>query len=202
LELPWWRIKLLRALEERAMRLRSIHLGVCLVAAGLATGCSDLGALFGEGEEEAERERAMLEQSTVWEMTIHAGRYSVMLDQVRSILKLPEPATPAPEAPPVAGESLAERRALAAQQVLVASEFYGDVARACARKRVPKKLRQMACAFRGGVPRALRSPAALDVAALSARNEALDKIVLPWWDAACATVPNRGPDDEPICPME
>ena len=187
------------------MRLRPrylLHASLFAFTAGVVGACSELGGMFGEGDE-PEKARAQAESATVWELTITTGRYSVMLDQARTILKLPEPTATGPEAPPVGGESLAERQALAAQQVLVANEFYADAARACAKKRVPAKLRAMACQHRAGVPVELRQPAPLDVAALSARNEALDKVVMPWWDAACATVPKRhGEDDEPVCPME
>lgn len=185
------------------MRLRLprvLHVLVPAFAALTLAACTELGGLFGEGDD-PESARAQAETATVFELTISAGRHAVMLEQARGILKLPEP-NASPDAPAASGESLAERRALAAQQVLVASEFYTDAARACAKKRTPKKLRQMACAYRDGTPAELRRPAALDVAALSARNEAIDKIVMPWWDAACATVPRRGPDDEPACPME
>jgi hypothetical protein len=87
--------------------------------------------------------------------------------------------------------------------VRVANEFYADAARACSKKRIPAKLRAMACEHKDGVPPELRAPAALDVAALTARNEALDKVVMPWWNAACASAPKpRGEDAEPVCPME
>ncbi|MBI1212027.1 MAG: hypothetical protein GC190_11230 [Alphaproteobacteria bacterium] len=161
-------------------------------------------SLFGGNDDDAPaKARAEAEAATVWELTIHAGRYGVMLDQARTILKLPEPDSAPTDGPPVAGESLAERQALAAQQVRVANEFYADAARACSRRRTPAKLRAIACEHKEGVPVELQRPADLDVAALSARNEALDKVVLPWWDAACGSAPKpRGEDAEPICPME
>jgi hypothetical protein len=189
----------------RRRPLYLIHAGIIAALAAAVGGCSDLGWMGGEDEDGPTNARAQAESATVWELTINAGRYGVMLGQARDILKLPEPAQAGsePEAPPVGGESLAERQALAAQQVRVANEFYADAARACTKKRVPAKLRAMACEHKGGVPAALRAPPPLDVAALSARNEALDKVVLPWWDAACATVPTpRGEDAEPVCPME
>ncbi len=187
------------------MRLRPrylFHFAPIAIAAVFVGACSELGGLFGAGEE-PEKARAQAESATVWELTLNTGRYGVMLDQARTILKLPEPTAAGPDAPPVAGESVAERQALAAQQVQVANEFYADAARACAKKRIPEKLRAMACQHRAGVPVELRQPAPLDVAALSARNEALSNVVMPWWDAACATVPKpRGEDVEPACPME
>jgi hypothetical protein len=179
-----------------------IHCGL-LTALALSIGaCSEVSSLFGDDAEE--KARAEAETATVWELTIHTGRYGVMLDQARTILKLPEPvAGEEGTFPSAAGESLAERQALARQQVLVAQEFYADAARACARRRIPSKLKAMACEHKGGVPIELQAPPALDVAALSARNEALDKVVMPWWDAACASAPKpRGEDAEPVCPME
>jgi hypothetical protein len=188
------------------MRLRPRHVrhtGLFVFAAVFIGGCTELGGMFGQGGEDPERARAQAETASVWELTLMAGRYGVMLDQARTILKLPEPTAMGPDFPAGSGEGLDERKALAAQQVSIAEEFYADAARACAKKRVPSKLRAMACAHRAGVPAALRQPAPLDVPALSARNEALDKFVMPWWDATCATVPKpRGEDAEPVCPME
>jgi len=189
------------------MRLRRralLHLGLLAVAAAGLSACSEVSSLFGDDAGDAPgKAQAEAESATVWELTINAGRYDVMLDQARSILKLPEPEAGSVPPPPVGGESLAERQALATQQVRVANQFYADAARACAKKRVPAKLRALACRHKAGLPAELREPAALDVRALTARNEALDKVVLPWWDAACATVPKpRGEDAEPVCPME
>src|SRR5258706_1135003 len=116
------------------MRLRPrllFHFGLIAFAAAFAASCSELGGLFGAGDE-PEKARAQADSAQVWELTLNAGRYGVMLDQARTILKLPEPTADGPEAPPVAGESVAERQALAAQQVQVANEFYADAARACA----------------------------------------------------------------------
>ena len=175
-----------------------LRIGAIAAAAVFASSCTEL---TGDGDTPAGA-RADAEAASVWELTLMAGRYGVMLDQARTILRLPEPEAMDSGFSAGSGEGLAERKALAAQQVRVASEFYADAAWACANKRTPKKLRAMACAQRGGVPVELRQPAALEVAALSARNEALDKVVMPWWDAACAAAPKRGTDDEPVCPME
>jgi len=187
------------------MRLRLPRLPASLLRIGLMAGAAVLASacteLTGEGDTAAGA-RADAEAASVWELTLMTGRYGVMLDQARTILKLPEPEAIDSPFPESSGEGLAERKALAAQQVRVASEFYADAARACANKRTPAKLRVMACAQRGGVPAELKQPAALEVAALSARNAALDKVVLPWWDAACAAAPKHGADDEPVCPME
>ena len=192
------------------MRLRPqvlIHtlpcIGAVLAAAMFTNSCAELGSWtsFGDSARTTDA-RGNADTASVSELTIMAGRYSVMLDQARSILKLPEPAAADSQFASDGGEGLAERKALAAQQVLVAHEFYADTARACTKRRVPSKLRAMACRHRAGVPAELRQPAALDVAALSARNEALDKVVLPWWDAACAAAPKSGAEDEPVCPME
>ena len=189
------------------MRLQPlIHIGLVGVLACFGIGCSEVSSMFGGDDDDAPaKARAQAESATVWELTIHTGRYGVMLDQARDILKLPNPEGLPGEAaaPPATGESLAERQALAAQQVRIANEFYADAARACAKKRIPAKLHAMACKHKGGVPAELRAPASLDVAALTARNEALDKVVMPWWDAACASAPKpHGEGTEPVCPME
>jgi len=189
------------------MRLRPRYLArvaLLTVAAAAIGGCSEVSSLFGDdAATPPEKARAQADTASVWELTLMAGRYGVMLDQARSILKLPDPEAEGPMFPSDAKEDLAERQALARQQVLVAQEFYADVARACTKKRIPAKLKAMACEHKGGVPADLKTPAALDVAALSARNDALDRVVMPWWDAACATAPKpRSEDDEPACIME
>jgi len=146
--------------------------------------------------------RAKADAASLWEMTLMAGRYGVMLDQAREILKLPEPGSAGPMFPSGAEDDAGQRKALAAYQVNVAGEFFADAARACKRRRVPAGIRAMACAHRAGAPEELRKPAPLDVAALSARNDALDKVVMPWWDAVCATAPKPKDGDMPACAME
>lgn len=188
----------MRLRPQRFIRML-FRIGAVFAAAMLTSSCAEL---FGDSVSMTTDTRGNAETATLSELTIMAGRYSVMLDQARSILKLPEPSATDAQFSSGGGEGIAERKALAAQQVLVAHEFYADTARACAKRRVPSKLRALACRHRAGVPVELRQPAALDVAALSARNEALDKVVLPWWDAACAAAPKGGADDEPVCPME
>jgi hypothetical protein len=189
------------------MRLRPRYLAqfaLLAVVAAAVGGCSEVSGLFGDdAASPPEKAREQVDAASVWELTLMTGRYGVMLDQARSILKLPEPTSDEPTFPSGAGEGLEERQALARQQVIVAQEFYADVARACAKKRIPSKLKTMACEHKGGVPVELTRPPTLDVAALSARNDALDKVVMPWWDAACASAPKpRNADDEPVCIME
>lgn len=166
-------------------------------------GCAEFAELisFDSAADKAEA-RARADSASLWEMTLMAGRYGVMLDQAREILRLPEPASVGPMFPSGAEDDTGQRKALAEYQVNVASEFFADAARACKRRRAPPSIRAMACAHRAGPPEELRKPAPLDVAALSARNEALDKVVMPWWDAVCATAPKPKDGDVPACAME
>jgi hypothetical protein len=142
------------------------------------------------------------EASQLWEMTLMAGRYGAMLSQAREILNLPEP-----KAPPGAGfptgdlDPAKSRAALADYQVGVATEFADDVARACTRGRVPKKVRAHACAQQTKFPTELRAAAAPEMPALSARNERVGEFVMPWWNAVCASAP-KPKDGTPACPME
>jgi hypothetical protein len=102
-----------------------ISLGAMALAALLLSSCSDFG-LWGEREATNEPPKANAEAASGWEMTLMAGRYSVMLDQARGILNLPEPEDSDAHFPSGSGEGSAEREALAAQQVRVAREAAQD----------------------------------------------------------------------------
>lgn len=145
---------------------------------------------------------AQAEAARLWEMTIMAGRYGVMLGQAREILSLPEPAR-GESFPTDDTDHAKQRAALAAYQATVANEFAADVGRACARKRVPKKVRALACAQRAKMPAELRQPVAPEIQALALRNDNVGDFVMTWWDAVCATAAKpKHPDDMPACPME
>lgn len=141
--------------------------------------------------------------SDLWEMTIMAGRYGVMLAQAREILGLPEP-PPAGENP-LASERRGERRerrALARYQAALAKELFADAARAYAAARTPPTVRALACRHRSGMPTPLHKEPKRDLQSLSARNDALGRLIMPWWDAACALAPKPGEGEDPVCVME
>ncbi len=190
--------------RDRRLKSKTLFASAIALTALVATpGCAEFAEWisFDSAAEKADA-RAKADAASLWEMTLMAGRYGVMLDQAREILKLPEPSSAGPMFPSNAADDAGQRKALAAYQVSVAGEFFADAARACKRKRVPGNIRALACAHRAGPPEELRKPAPLDVAALSARNDALDKVVMPWWDAVCATAPKPKGDDMPACAME
>jgi len=139
----------------------------------------------------------------IWEMTIMAGRYSVMLSQARAILGLPEPqvATDNPLASDREGERK-ERRALARFQVALALEFFDNAAQACAKADAPQTIRALACSHARGAPSNLRTPPKPNLQSLSARNDAFGELIMPWWDATCGLAPKPAEGEDPICVME
>lgn len=143
------------------------------------------------------------EAASLWEMTIMAGRYGVMLDQAREILKLPEQPSGGASFPTGDTEHDKQREALASYQAAVVKEFAVDVGRACARRRVPKKVRALACEQQKMLPVELRTPVAPEMPALAMRNDNVGDFVMTWWDAVCATAPKPKNDgDMPACAME
>ena len=143
------------------------------------------------------------EAQSLMELSIATGRYGVMLGQVREILRLPEPKAPiADEVSPATRDVDRELADLARQQVRVTQEFLADTARACQRKRVSKKLRNIACQSQKDVPAQLNAPAPAEMKAIVARDEDVGRLILPWWDAVCATVPRPSNGDPHVCSIE
>jgi hypothetical protein len=174
---------------------------VFAIAAALG-GCAEMSEMFADGDgEERAVARADADAAHLWEMTIMAGRYGVMLGQVREILKLPEPKE-SMSFPTGAEEDAKQREDLARYQASVTAEFLADVAVACQRKRVRRELRQMACEQRTKVPVELKAPVKPEIQALAIRNDRVGEFIMPWWDAVCATAPKPREDDVPACVME
>lgn len=172
-----------------------------VVALGLG-GCAEMSEMFstGDAEEHAEA-RVQADAAHLWEMTIMAGRYGVMLGQVREILKLPEPKN-SMSFPTDAQEEAKQREDLARYQASVTAEFLGDLGTACKRKRVPRDLRKMACEQQTKVPAELQAPVKPEIQALAVRNDRVGEFIMPWWDAVCATAPKPREGDVPACAME
>jgi hypothetical protein len=175
--------------------------GLVLLA---AAGCAEFADFISsdtDGRAVAEKQQA--EAANLWELTLMAGRYGVMLDQAREILKLPEQAAGGASFPTSDTENDKQRAALAGYQAAVVKEFAIDVGRACARKRVPKKVRALACEQQKKLPAELRAPVAPEMQALAVRNDNVGEYVMTWWDAVCATAPKpKNDDDMPACAME
>jgi hypothetical protein len=179
------------------------HLGATAIALAVGLGgCADMSEFFtyGDAAEHAEV-RAEAESAQLWEMTIMAGRYGVMLGQVREILKLPEPKNDM-SFPTDAEDDAKKREDLARYQASVTAEFLGDVRVACKRKRVPRDLRRMACEQQTKVPGDLQAPVKPDIQTLAMRNDRVGEFIMPWWDAVCATAPKPREGDVPACVME
>lgn len=173
---------------------------VLLIVAGCAEFAEWISIDEGGGKADA---IAQAEAASLWEMTLMAGRYGVMLDQARDILKLPEQRNMGASFPTDDTDHGKQRAALAAYQVSVVNEFAVDVGRACARRRVPKKLRALACEQQKKLPAELRTPVEPDMPALAMRNDNVGDFVMTWWDAVCATAPKPKTDDDvPACAME
>jgi hypothetical protein len=165
-------------------------------------GCAEMSEMFATGDEEQRAEtRTQADTAHLWEMTIMAGRYGVMLGQVREILKLPEPRE-SMSFPTGAEDEAKQREDLARYQASVTAEFLGDLGTACKRKRVPRNVRQMACEQQTKVPAELRAPVSPEIQALAVRNDRVGEFIMPWWDAVCATAPKPREGDVPACAME
>ena len=166
-----------------------------------ASACAEFSEWMSFDPEHAEAAR-QAEASQLWEMTLMAGRYGAMLGQAREILNLPEPKLPTGGGFPTGDLDPAKSRAaLAAYQVTVAVEFAGDVARACKRGRLPKKVPTHACAQENKLPAEFRTPATAEMPALAARNDRVGDFILPWWSEVCDSAP-KPKDGTPACPME
>jgi hypothetical protein len=182
------------------MHLRhALALGALAAALG---GCAEMSEMFSTGDAEDRVEaRAQADFAHLSEMTIMAGRYGVMLGQVREILKLPEPK--ASMSFPTGAEDEAQQRAdLARYQASVTAEFLDDLGTACKRKRVPRHVRQMACEQQTKVPAELQAPVKPEIQALAVRNDRVGEFIMPWWDTVCATAPKPREGDVPACVME
>ena len=178
---------------------RIVLTAIALAALG---GCAEMSEMFSYGDEQERAEaRAQAETAHLWEMTIMAGRYGVMLDQAREILNLPEPRN-AMSFPTGAEDEAKQREDLARYQADVTAEFLSDVSVACKRKRVRRDLRQMACEQQTKVPVELQAPVRPEIQALSVRNDRVGEFIMPWWDAVCATAPKPREGDVPACAME
>ena len=174
---------------------------IAVLAAGLG-GCAEMSELFSYGDEQERAEaRAQADSARLWEISIMAGRYGVMLDQAREILNLPEPKA-GMSFPTGDNDEAKQREALARYQVSVTQEFLNDVNTACKRRRVPRHVREMACEKRASVPTELAAPAPLEMQALEARNDRVGDFVMPWWDTVCALAPKPREGDVPACVME
>lgn len=173
---------------------------VLSLALGLA-GCAEFSEFisFDSAAERALDAKATADKASLWEMTLMAGRYGVMLDQTREILNLPEPKDYV-MFPSDAPDDRGQRQALAAYQVRVTNEFLADAARACKKRRVPANVRAMACKEVKKVPAAWRVPVAAEMPALDARNRQVGDVIMPWWNAVCEHAPKGG--DVPACAME
>lgn len=143
------------------------------------------------------------EAQSLMELSIATGRYGAMLGQVREILRLPEPKVPVADiVSPTTRDLDRELTELADQQVRVTMEFLADTSKACQRKRVPKKLRSLACESQKEVLPPLRTPAKADMKSITARDEDVNRLILGWWDAVCETVPRPRNGDPHACSIE
>ncbi len=179
---------------------RGAAAGAVLLAAAGCAEFTDFITSDTDGKAEAVKQE---EAASLWEMTLMAGRYGVMLDQAREILRLPEQAAGGASFPTGDTENDKQREALASYQAAVVKEFAVDVGRACARRRTPKKVRALACEQQKKLPAELRMPVSPEMQALAVRNDNVGEYVMTWWDAVCATAPKPKNDgDMPACAME
>lgn len=177
----------------------ALSVASAVLFAGVLSGCAEFSEWISFDNDTAAKSKA--DQASLWEMTLMAGRYGVMLDQAREILKLPDPKQP-PSFPTNTPDDMAQRKALATYQVSVAQQFFADAQKACKARKVPAKVRSIACQDQRQVADALRAQAPLELAALSSRNDQVGNVITPWWDAVCALAPKPKEGDMPACAME
>ena len=179
--------------------MRIVLAGVAIAA---LSGCADMSEFFSYGDAAEHAEvRAQAEEGQLWEMTIMAGRYGVMLGQVRDILRLPRPKNDM-SFPTDAEDDAKKREDLARYQASVTAEFLADASVACKRKRVPRDLRKMACEQHAKWSSETQAPVKPEIQALAMRNDRVGEFIMPWWDAVCATAPKPREGDVPACVME
>jgi hypothetical protein len=207
----WW-IESVRPQKDGAMapacvrksKFRDATAAFCLLAIFAVPGCAEFAEWISidEGPRKAAA-ASEAESAQLWEMTLMAGRYGVMLGQAREILRLPEPKAPAGDTFPGDSPSEVQRRqALAAFQAGVAAEFAADVNAACKRRRVPHKLKALACEQRAKLPAELHTPTDPDMLALALRNDHVGQFVMPWWNAVCASAPKPRKGEVRVCAIE
>lgn len=188
--------------NPRSLR-RAMSLVIVSVVAGTLSGCAEFSEWisFESPAERALDAKAQADKAGLWEMTLMAGRYGVMLDQAREILDLPEPKDMV-MFPSDAPDDHGQRQALASYQARVTNEFLVDAARACKKRRVHADVRALACKEQRKVPAAWRTPVAPEISALEARNDQVGDVIMPWWNAVCAHAPKPKDGDVPACAME
>jgi hypothetical protein len=191
--------------KDSSMRHQGYRRAMRVVAAALlalpAAGCAMFEDMVTPDEDGTQVSRSEAEASTLFELSIMTGRYGVMLDQAREILRLPQPRPTAPSELADEGSTAAQRAELARQQAAIANEFLVDARKACQLRRLPKDVKSIACETRRKVPAELRTPVKPELPSLQKRSDDMGEFIITWWEAACATAPKRR-DDEPVCPME
>ena len=183
----------------------SARLLAVAISAGLfisLSGCAEFAEWISFEDTDAKTAaQAKADAASLWEMTLMAGRYGVMLDQAREILNLPDPKA-GPLFPSDAADDKGQRKALAEYQVRVAQEFFADAQRACKQRRTPTQVKSIACKDHQQLVVNMRTPAPPEISALSSRNDQVGNVVTSWWDAVCKAAPKPKKGDEPACVME
>jgi hypothetical protein len=191
--------------KDSSMRHQGYRRAMRVVAAALlaltAAGCAMFEDMVTPDEDGAQVSRNEAEASTLFELSIMTGRYGVMLDQAREILRLPSQRSTVFSAPADQEGIAAQRVELARQQAAIANEFLGDAKKACQRRRLPKDVKAIACETRRTMPAELRTPVNPELPSLQKRSDDMGEFIITWWEVACAAAPKRR-DDEPVCPME
>ena len=168
------------------------------------SGCAVFEDVMSFEDDDGQTARVSVDQhAALIELSISTGRYGVMLGQARDILRLPEPAMPTGDS--VSGpadDQAQERSRIATEQARVAAEFLEDTARACNRRKLPKKVRLAACEQQKRMPIALKTPVAAELNAISNRNDQMSEYVIEWWDSVCATAPKPRNGEPSACAIE
>ena len=149
----------------------------------------------------AHAQRATAETSSdideLRDLRMMAARDRTMLHHTRVILDL--------------AEAEAARRAIgdpdglftiAAAQVALAGTLSTCTEDACGQNRLPRDLRDAACALRSRANAAFKFPAALNLADLSSRADEIDDLIGSWWGKVCDFAHPAAAPNEAVCVLE
>ena len=126
-----------------------------------------------------------------------AARDRTMLHHTRFILDLAEAETARRLVGDYEGLST-----IAAAQVALAGTLSTYIEDACGQNRLPRDVRDTACALRSRANAVSKLPAALTLADLSYRADAIDDLIGSWWDKVCDFAPAAATPNEAVCVLE
>jgi len=169
-------------------------IAILFLEAVMCTACADRHA----AEVSSDTFDAVTNDDALRDLRLTVARDRVMLHHTRYILKLAEADTATQSN---TGNS-DELSAIAADQVRLAVTLSAYTGAVCGQRHFPVPVRDAACSIRARNSGAFLMPAAPNVAALSARAEAVDDLVGSWWGTVCEFAPPASTPTEAVCVLE